>query len=1261
MLRILILDDDPIFGHSLKRMLEGNPEHKYAPTAVTSATEALATVQQVARQNNTPFDVFLIDQRLDHGKDGLEVFLDLRHHSPDTDAIVFTIFHDESVVRRSYQVGAFRYLHKPVDIEELISVLESLRQWRQQQRERNWLRIINELARTTQTLTTLTEVAQQVVLYGQQLGFERVRMWRYDAQQDAMVEIHATDAANHTDAFSALIPARESMHVQRVLRSREVAIYNSDESAYICVGHSGTGSLSSYSEWALVPLWSCDACLGMLALDMPVTGGLLRQDQRQALALLGNQLSAVLERGILYNRIHALVEIGKTITSHAATATLPQLLREVYEQIGHYLNASNFLVALWNEQLHDLEVELEIRAGRRKRYKHVDRALLIHLMQRNESLLLLGGERDYCREHGLASSRHNSRCWLGVPLRLGQQAIGVVVVKSYEDDVAYTQTDQELLEAVAEQIAGAISAVRQKARAEANNRRHMEELRLLQQVLSQALNPTINQAILEAQPADVTIASLYVQSEKLLAGLLLQAARALLKDSSMQVALILRHWEHGLPTEEPREVRNRYILDHQYEVQFDSEAETLQGIVGWAFKHQRGCRIGNVRTPRWQRHFCEGVCSDTVSEMVVLIRLQDARPLGLFNVEAPEPDAFTHEHQKSLERLASVAALTLDNTYRQLRLRNVLEAARAVTTPYELNETLNAVIQAARASIPNLSAITIWYRSATNGLTHVVPGPYFGVHKPDAMREDSRAEDTPVTRIMASREPVWAPQADGHPILHSRFTREENIQAAAALPLTVDEDVIGVIFFNYRHKHTFTNEERTLFKIFASIAAASVRDALQLHQSELRQQRLNTATTITRAVGSALEINAVLSNILSALQQAFPRTYAAVLLYEPQEQSLHFMPASMNYYTPDNTDIADLVLKLDKPSLSALVARRAMYEGNIAPLLVRDVRTHPDYLPGIKSTRSQLTLALLRNDSQNGNGHAERRLLGVLVLERPVVDAFSEEDVALINSVGTHISLTIERAQQSEALQQSNQALQRSNEELQQSNEVAQNIAWAFQMAHDIQGKIAQMRHLLSPINTAPLAAVDAQSIADAMEVLQELLTMIEPASEIQVGSIDIDDWLQELLDRLLVRRKSKVQKTFFSGCTGLQAMVPTFYLELVFKLVINNALEAMEALAEDDKTLAVHTRPIGSTHFEVRIADTGAGIPEDIKAAIFQRRITAKSRERGRGLLFTHWITKVIIKGQVDIDNRTTQRGAECIFVIPLSQAWQQEHPDDR
>src|SRR5512146_2410110 len=110
MSRVLILDDDQLFCRTLRDGLLLTRELEVTDVDITNSVDK-ATLRIIrAVEMNSPYDIFLVDQYLGNGTDGIQVMSDLRRVSPSTDAIVFTGMGDPSSGQRAYAAGAARYL-----------------------------------------------------------------------------------------------------------------------------------------------------------------------------------------------------------------------------------------------------------------------------------------------------------------------------------------------------------------------------------------------------------------------------------------------------------------------------------------------------------------------------------------------------------------------------------------------------------------------------------------------------------------------------------------------------------------------------------------------------------------------------------------------------------------------------------------------------------------------------------------------------------------------------------------------------------------------------------------------------------------------------------------------------------------------------------------------------------------------------------------------------------------------------------------------
>jgi DNA-binding NtrC family response regulator len=114
--RILVVDDEPMVCLALTNWLQ---EENYLTKAVESGPQAIAAV----REEN--WDIVLLDLRMP-GMDGMEVLKQLKEISPQTVVIMITAYASIPGAVQAMKEGAYDYIVKPLDVDQLTLMLQRI-------------------------------------------------------------------------------------------------------------------------------------------------------------------------------------------------------------------------------------------------------------------------------------------------------------------------------------------------------------------------------------------------------------------------------------------------------------------------------------------------------------------------------------------------------------------------------------------------------------------------------------------------------------------------------------------------------------------------------------------------------------------------------------------------------------------------------------------------------------------------------------------------------------------------------------------------------------------------------------------------------------------------------------------------------------------------------------------------------------------------------------------------------------------------------
>ena len=216
-------------------------------------------------------------------------------------------------------------------------------------------------------------------------------------------------------------------------------------------------------------------------------------------------------------------------------------------------------------------------------------------------------------------------------------------------------------------------------------------------------------------------------------------------------------------------------------------------------------------------------------------------------------------------------------------------------------------------------------------------------------------------------------------------------------PLKFDEEIVGALFITTTQKEV-SEEELTVIMTFANAATRAIRNA-DLHTQtkgaeealRRRAKQLQIISGVGRRASAILNLDELLSYVVKTIQQSFSYSYVDIFL---TDQGYANLRASSDSRVEERRE--DLRFEVGKEGMIGWVAQSG------ESLLANDVSQEPHYLPDelLPETESELTVPL----------KVEGRVVGVLDVQSNELNAFSEEDIFVLETLGHQVAIAIENA-----------------------------------------------------------------------------------------------------------------------------------------------------------------------------------------------------------------------------------------------------------
>ncbi|MGE5642678.1 MAG: GAF domain-containing protein, partial [Byssovorax cruenta] len=1039
MCRVLVLDDILSSAQYVKLVIE---ERSRNTADIATTSHDAADLVTRAFQEGKPYEVFLIDQQLADGETGIEVMKALRRISPDTETIIFTGYGDSTIGMSAYQAGAFRYLPKPFENEELLYLIDAVREWRRARQEHGWQKIFTEMMEAAMQQQRFHDAAEVVVNCSLKLGFKRAHVfWVPTAEQinkqNLFVGIACAGHNRIKNFRDRLFPILEWFDLEYPGEGNNAVFLRKFR-------RDATTEAFGYHfpilEAIILPIRQSKVLKGLLLLDYDQRKRTLGEHERSLLNLFARQVSAVLNQASLHGREQRLLResaiiqsIGRQITTKAASVNLIDLLEEIRRQTGNLMDVSNFSVFLGDEDNAKITFHLLYVNGVRSQgvSRAINHGFEEYLLSSQREILLSHAElTEFIQEQQIDFRGPVPDSLLAVPLRVEDKTIGGIIVSqfSYQGN-EYFERDKRILLSVADQVAGAIQISR-LAEAEREDTRRMQILQKASTEMLRIAQDNVDHfwlTLLTVATSSFGLgfnrALLFVEEENFQR---LVGRMAVGTDSTEEA---MRDWE--------RDVKRNYhfenfLADLRLPRRRHTPFEKLIQKVKFDLKDgddsvsqviRENKRITMQENEVASRLPAEIHQCFSLGNCAILPLRAGNRVQGIVIVD----NKHNHEplNERSLDRLQNLldnAGLVYETYQEQQKSADLLDATYEIlggAKDLSLRETLSRICRNAQTFtgadwviiLPLLHRQSRRFDVDHVGFAGTLKNPLTEVISASAnfggISQHVLRRGTLVVRDIEDRKNIVNRQLN---ISDHHFIKSEGVMAliGAVVRSPEDKEPLGLLYLDYRKPKTFPGQEKRQALSFASLAGVAISNARRMDEPYQRKQ-LRSAKEIAEVVGAGYNLEKTMEEIIRILHTVFEKTRLCVLLYYSDTHALKFAPATLNYYKIQNPQYQKQnTFPLNEKSIACRVARKALETGGDIYENVADVAKDRDYLPLSNRVESELCVSLMNSKNE---------LLGVLVLERDRVNGFDDAELDLVNTVAQQLSMAIERAQQREELE----------------------------------------------------------------------------------------------------------------------------------------------------------------------------------------------------------------------------------------------------
>jgi signal transduction histidine kinase len=445
-------------------------------------------------------------------------------------------------------------------------------------------------------------------------------------------------------------------------------------------------------------------------------------------------------------------------------------------------------------------------------------------------------------------------------------------------------------------------------------------------------------------------------------------------------------------------------------------------------------------------------------------------------------------------------------------------------------------------------------------------------------------------------------------------------RSVLVIPMRYRRQLIGTLGLESVKEAAFTVYDEHLLVVIASHVAGLLENGRLRREAEARVRNLSLIHEVVEQIISLTDVQEVAQIAAELMARYFAYELTVIILAEGTERKLTVAGIGGNA-----ADLVERSLRLmDDGREDGIVMRVAVTGENV---LINDVNENPFFRPIPNwDARSEMCVALKDGD----------RILGVIDVESQRKNAFSQNDLIVLESLGGILTSVISSAGQYQKLQATVDQLRAAREELQERI-AAQHMAesklvqaaklaavgeMAAGIAHELNNPLTSVSGFTELVLEEIPADVEFRSDLElvlresqrARSVVRRLLDFARQSESVRVRS-DVNEILKDVLalvNHLLRTSGVQLFTNFSEGIPWIS--VDRNQTKQVILNLIHNALHAMPTGGDLQISTACSQRD-NKDWITISLSDTGTGIAPENVERVFEPFFTTRSKDGGTGL----------------------------------------------